>query len=119
MVPQSERAEHWRPGGYQLTTVQPTTGRLYVGMHRNGAEGSHKNPAEEIWTFDTVSHVRSARTITSAPVIAIEVSGDANSKVFAIEAEKSGLIEYDARRQQKLIGRADGIGDTPLALRVD
>ena len=40
----------WRPGGYNLLAVNRANKRLYVGMHPNGAEGTHKTPAAEIWS---------------------------------------------------------------------
>ena len=43
---------NWRPGGYQPITVRNDTGMAYLLMHSNGVEGSHKNPAEEIWAVD-------------------------------------------------------------------
>jgi methylamine dehydrogenase heavy chain len=118
LLTEADRQEGWRPGGYQITTVQPRTGRLYVAMHPHGTEGSHKNPAEEIWTFDIQSHRRTARTPTGAAVIAIEVSGDPNPRLFAIEGEKNGMLAFDAEGDLKLLKRVDGFGDTPLALQV-
>jgi methylamine dehydrogenase heavy chain len=43
----------WRPSGYMPFAVDG--GRAFVLMHSNGAEGSHKNPSEEIWTVDLKS----------------------------------------------------------------
>jgi methylamine dehydrogenase heavy chain len=114
----ADQSARWRPGGYQMTTVEPATGRLYVGMHSHGGEGSHKNPAEEIWTFDIKSHKRLARTPTGAPVISIQSSADADARLFALEGEKMGLLEFDARGDLKLLRRADGFGDTSLGLQV-
>lgn len=118
LLAESEQAGRWRPGGYQLTTVQSRTGRLYVGMHKNGADGTHKYPAEEIWTFDLRSHKRVARTPTGAYVVSIESSAGADAKLFALEGEKNGLLEFDARGDLKLLKRVDGFGDTSLALQV-
>ncbi|RUY38380.1 hypothetical protein EN981_23825, partial [Mesorhizobium sp. M7A.F.Ca.CA.001.13.2.1] len=42
----------WRPGGAQPIAYHSGSGVLFVLMHSGGAEGSHKNPAEEIWAFD-------------------------------------------------------------------
>jgi len=49
MLDAAVRKQGWRPGGYQLFAIEPRSGRLYVGMHDKGAEGSHKTPAKEIW----------------------------------------------------------------------
>ena len=42
----------WTPGGYQMVAYSPAQKRLFVLMHSGGYEGSHKNPAEEIWAVD-------------------------------------------------------------------
>ena len=56
----ADKKKNWRPGGYQPLAVHSETGRLYVTMHSNGAEGSHKNPAEQIWGFDLKTKKRVA-----------------------------------------------------------
>lgn len=50
----------WRPSGYNLLAVNRASKRLYVGMHPNGAEGTHKTPAAEIWVYDLATHKRLA-----------------------------------------------------------
>src|SRR5699024_3742327 len=56
-----DRADDWRPGGYNLLDVDPESGRLYIFMHPDGKEGSHKNPGAEIWVYDLESQERIAR----------------------------------------------------------
>ena len=51
----ADRKQGWRPGGYQLIAQHNASGRLFVGMHDKGFEGSHKTPAKEIWTVDLAS----------------------------------------------------------------
>lgn len=118
LVSTDEQSSGWRPGGYQMTAVQGATGKLYVGMHNHGGEGSHKMPAEEIWGFDFRSHKRVTRVATEAPVMAISVSGDSNARLYAIELGKNGIMTYDARGELKLLQKVDGFGDSPLALQV-
>src|SRR5690606_17284205 len=55
------RARNWVPGGYNLLAVDPKTQRLYIFMHPDGKEGSHKNPAAEIWVYDLKTKARIAR----------------------------------------------------------
>jgi len=56
-----DRAEGWAPGGYNLTGVHEGNKRFYVLMHADAEEGTHKNPADEIWVFDLESQERVAR----------------------------------------------------------
>ena len=85
---------NWRPGGYQPIAVHDKTGMAYLLMHSNGAEGSHKNPAEEIWAVDLNTKKMVGRA-ASVPGIALTVNqGDAPS-LFAIDGMKAEIVRYD------------------------
>lgn len=45
----------WAPGGYNLMAYNEPTHTLFVLMHSEPFDGSHKAPAEEIWAIDTAS----------------------------------------------------------------
>jgi methylamine dehydrogenase heavy chain len=84
----------WRPGGYQPIAVHSDTGIAYLLMHSNGGEGSHKNPAEEIWAVDLNTKSVVGRA-PSVPAIALTVSqGDAPA-LFAIDGLKAEIVRYD------------------------
>ncbi len=53
----------WRPGGYQAFTVHPSGRWAVVAMHDKGREGSHKNPAKQLWVVD----VASGKKVATAP----------------------------------------------------
>jgi len=42
----------WAPGGYQLTAYNAPGKVLFVAMHPNATDGSHKNESKEIWAID-------------------------------------------------------------------
>jgi methylamine dehydrogenase heavy chain len=42
----------WAPGGAQLITYNKANDVLFIGMHPNAKEGSHKTPAKEIWAYN-------------------------------------------------------------------
>ncbi len=52
LVTDKEATKNWRPGGWQITAVD-NDNNLYVIMHENGYNGSHKFGGEQIWAFDT------------------------------------------------------------------
>ncbi|WP_454915176.1 amine dehydrogenase large subunit [Xanthobacter sediminis] len=54
----------WRPGGYQPMAFDPASGILFVGLHKDGKDGSHKLPAEEIWAYD----VKARKLVSRSPV---------------------------------------------------
>ncbi|MDR1969097.1 MAG: amine dehydrogenase [Burkholderiaceae bacterium] len=93
----AERKQGWRPGGLQVMAVQRSLGRLYVAMHQGG-EGSHKDPASEIWVFDLNTHKQLARWNLAKqkipPVLALQVSQDAQPQLSALTGN-SDLVLMD------------------------
>ncbi len=85
---------NWRPGGYQPIAVHDKTGIAYLLMHSNGTEGSHKNPAEEIWAVDLKNKTVLGRT-ASVPAIALTVSQGDKPALFAIDGMKAEIVRYD------------------------
>ena len=63
-------------------------------MHSNGVEGSHKNPAEEIWAFDLNSKTLVGRA-PSVPAIAVTVSQGQTPAVFAVDGLKAEIVRYE------------------------
>ena len=57
LVTDAERAASWRPGGWRVV-VADRRGRLYVLMHRQGYEGSHKDGGDQVWVFDAKTQER-------------------------------------------------------------
>ena len=96
----ADKKKSWRPGGYQPLAVHPATGRLYVTMHPSGAEGSHKNPAEQIWGFDLKSKKRIAR-LPGHSSIALEPSPD-GKRLYAIDIMKAELVVFDLGAKPKV-----------------
>ncbi|MBL4568075.1 MAG: hypothetical protein JKY85_08790, partial [Porticoccus sp.] len=62
LVTAREREQKWRPGGWQISTSHPK-GEIYILMHKNGFNGSHKDGGSEVWVFD-VKNKRKIKTIT-------------------------------------------------------
>jgi methylamine dehydrogenase heavy chain len=96
----ADKKKNWRPGGYQPLAVHAATGRLYVTMHPNGAEGSHKNPAEQIWSFDLKTKKRIAR-LPGHSSIALEPSPD-GKRLYVIDIVKTELVVFDLGAKPKV-----------------
>ena len=43
---------NWAPGGYQLIAYNKANDVLFIGMHPDAKDGSHKTPATEIWAYN-------------------------------------------------------------------
>lgn len=91
LVEGADAQKNWRPGGYQVLAI--ANGRLYVPMHPDGTEGSHKYPATEIWGFDLASKKRVAR-LPGHEAVALETSSD-GTKLYALDGEKGELVVFD------------------------
>jgi methylamine dehydrogenase heavy chain len=84
----------WRPGGYQPIAFDAKTGILYALMHKGGTEGSHKNPAEEIWAFDVKSKKILARSPSQLATSLTILPGDAPA-LFAVNPIDVSIIRYE------------------------
>jgi methylamine dehydrogenase heavy chain len=107
----------WRPGGYQVTALHEATGRLFVAMHPKGREGSHKDPAKEIWAFDLAAK----RRISRAPgnnAIAIAVSRNDQPRLYAIDGVKMALVVYDAAGKLAVRRRMEGVAEVATLIEM-
>lgn len=88
-------AGNWRPGGFQITAFHQPTRTLYVLMHKDGKNGSHKNPADEIWAVDVDAQKVVARS-KSAPMDVLAVGTEASPVLYGIAPEKVEVFRYAA-----------------------
>lgn len=65
----------WRPGGIAVTGTD-SSGHIYVLMHPDGYEGSHKDPGTEVWVFDPETEQRIDRIELQLPAISIGLTRD-------------------------------------------
>jgi methylamine dehydrogenase heavy chain len=82
----------WRPGGYSLLAINQASKRMYVAMHPNGAEGSHKTPAAEIWVYDLATHKRVAR-VPGKGALSMSVSQDDKPRLFTIDGGNVSIFD--------------------------
>ena len=113
----ADRKQGWRPGGYQVFAQHNASGRIYVGMHDKGKEGSHKTPAKEIWTVDLASKKRVARS-PGNDAIALAVSQGERPRLFAYDGVKAAIAVFDASRKLSLSKRMEGVGETPTQMEL-
>ena len=89
-----ERRKNWRPAGWHWTAGHPD-GRLWVGMTPNGYEGSHKDPATEVWVFDVAKQKRLARFELNTMGLSIDVTLEETPRLLVVNIE-GALDVYDA-----------------------
>jgi len=107
----------WRPGGYQITALHQRSQRLFVAMHSGGAEGTHKNPANEIWAFD-LKNRRFAGRMPGSDAIAMAVNQEGEPRLFVLDGVKGSVVAYDAGSLKATKLRIEGVGETPVKLEL-
>jgi len=110
LVGTADAKKAWRPGGYQLFAVHAKSGRMYVLMHPDGQEGSHKNPAAEIWAFDLATKKRIAR-IPGNNAISVTAIQEGAPRLVALDAMTMGLVLIDAGDKPRVVQRMDGVAE--------
>jgi methylamine dehydrogenase heavy chain len=60
LVSAAEKAANWRPSGWQLIASDEQK-LLYVLMQPNAQEGTHKDPATEVWVYNPANKARVKR----------------------------------------------------------
>jgi methylamine dehydrogenase heavy chain len=91
LVSAAEQAAHWRPSGWQ--NVAGDEKLLYVLMQANAEEGTHKDPANEVWLFNPATKARVRRLRLVRPGSSIALSHGAPQLLLVQAGER--LDVYD------------------------
>ncbi|WP_321396263.1 amine dehydrogenase large subunit [Emcibacter sp.] len=94
LIPEEDKAKNWRPGGWYLV-ADDKNGHLYVLVHEDGVEGSHKNGGSEVWVYDVKKKKRVQRIKLDTWGISIEVTNTKKPMLAVVNAEFK-LDVYDA-----------------------
>ncbi|NYZ12561.1 amine dehydrogenase [Azospirillum sp. RWY-5-1] len=82
----------WAPGGYAMMGYAEKAGVLFVAMHPDAGNGSHKNPAEEIWAYDLKAKKILSRSAVEH-VASFAISADEAPVLFGL-TEDPKMIRY-------------------------
>ena len=85
--------EGWAPSGYNLMGYHDPSKTLFITMHSNPFDGSHKVPAEEIWAINMESGTVSGRSEAHGEG-SITVSGGETPALFGID-HIGGVHRYE------------------------
>jgi methylamine dehydrogenase heavy chain len=104
LVSDAERLENWRPGGWQIATVSDA-GLMYILMHPDGKDGSHKSGGSEVWVFDPAKKQRVSRYKLKEWGVSVEVTRGKNPYLIVTNGDMQ-LDVYAAKtgKWQKMIG---------------
>ena len=104
----------WRPGGIRVADTD-SNGRLYVLMHPDGGDGTHKHPGVEVWVFDTDTKQRVDRIELQLPALTIALTRDTKPLLVATNVEME-IDVYDAASGEHLRTIGNFGQETPFLL---
>ena len=113
LTSQQEREEGWRPGGWQLLDVD-ATGKMYILMHPDGKEGSHKDPGSEVWVYDLAEQKRLNRIALNNWGISVALTRTPEPLLLVTTAEM-GVDVYDVNSSSFLRSLSFG-QETPFVI---
>ena len=116
LVDPGAQAKGWRPGGYQNFAVHPDGKRAVLAMHSQGGEGSHKRPAQALWTVDLTNGKRLS-SVPGHSVIALSFSRS-GERLHAIDGEKGGMFvwKWQGARPGKTLSQVAKAGEASMHL---
>ncbi len=85
----------WRPGGMNVIAAD-SAGTLYVLMHPDGHEGSHKDAGSEVWSFDPKARMRTRRIALVNHGVSLATSGDGDDRLLLVTNAGMGIDVYRA-----------------------
>jgi methylamine dehydrogenase heavy chain len=90
----------WAPGGAQLVAYNRAHGVLFVGMHPNAREGSHKEAATEIWAYDLTGK----KLLYRSPVDGVTALSASDAPAPVLYASKPRLLlRFEADPEAKFV----------------
>jgi methylamine dehydrogenase heavy chain len=92
---------------------------LFALMHPNGEEGSHKNPAEEIWAFDVKAKTLLSRSPTTTAFALTAGRGEGAPVLYAVNLVESKVHRYTTDPASGYALTADGeaaAGEAPIQI---
>ncbi len=99
-----EETANWRPGGWQIATVDDE-GLIYVLMHKDGLDGSHKGGGSEVWVYEPSTQKRLKKITLRNWGVSVEVTGGKTQYLVVTNADMQ-LDVYKANSGEwlKMIG---------------
>ena len=83
---------------------------MYVAMHKNGREGSHKFPGDEIWSYDIKSQSRIGRS-PGNNTIAMTLTKEQTPHLYAYDGINLQIHKYETTPNLKHVDMSDVIGE--------
>ena len=108
----------WAPGGYEPIAYNKRNGVLFIGMHPNAKDGSHKQGAAEIWAYSLGGRKLLHRSPVEG-IVALTVSDDAVPVLFALKEKAVMRFEVDPETKFALKKTQERLNPGPYNLEVE
>jgi methylamine dehydrogenase heavy chain len=106
----------WAPGGYEMIAYNKSNNVLFIGMHPNAKDGSHKQGAKEIWAYDLAARKTLSRSAVPG-ALALTVSDDKIPVLYAVadggSKDAKTLIRFEASPTEKFALRKTAVALNP------
>lgn len=111
----SEADKGWRPGGWQLN-ASDDNGQLYILMHPEGYNGSHKDGGAELWVYDPKAKKRIAKIPLKTWGVSIMATHGKKPYVLVTNAE----MQVDVYQDDKYVRTLAAFGqETPFIIHAN
>ena len=110
LASEKDRESNWRPAGWHGNAGH-ASGNLWVGMTPDGYNGSHKDPAPEIWLFDSATGKRKARFELETP--ALSIAATHHEKPYLLVVNIAGQLDVYDGLSGKFQHSINELGETP------
>jgi methylamine dehydrogenase heavy chain len=113
LVPESDRAQNWAPGGIGLID-RDDNGHVYIIMHPDAVDGSYQGGGPEVWVFDVAKRQRVKRIKLREWGLSLAVSRGKKPMLMVVNPGDMSLEMYDPRSGE-FLRTITGFGQqTPL-----
>lgn len=109
-----EKKKGWRPGGWQLNGTDDQ-GRMYILMHPEGHNGTHKDGGPEVWVYDVTERKRVQRIKLENWGVSLAVTRGTNPVMVVTNANMQ-LDVYDANSGSFQQTLSDIVMETPFVV---
>ncbi|MDR0672147.1 MAG: hypothetical protein LBF93_00495 [Zoogloeaceae bacterium] len=103
----------WAPGGFAVMAYNPANDLLYITMHPNARDGSHKDGAREIWALDLKKKTVVSRS-KAEHIVSIAVTSGKNPVLYGLNDEDSSVTRFTSNAKSgfrlKAAGKAEDLG---------
>ncbi|GAB2788462.1 hypothetical protein GCM10027040_13350 [Halomonas shantousis] len=83
----------WVPGGYLVSAYNAPNDMVFLLMHSDGAEGSHKDASEEIWAYRLSDRTLVSRS-PAEHLVAIDVTQEERPHLYGSNEEDESVDAY-------------------------